>query len=101
MRSAHERRMEVVAMPELIQSDGSVRPPAATPRLTKRQQAMVHELAQGFDIATVAERRKRSLSATYELADRICARLGLSEWQQIGPWAIANGMLDSPAVDGH
>jgi DNA-binding NarL/FixJ family response regulator len=93
--------MEVVAMPELLSSDGSDRPPTPTPRLTNRQHAMVLELAQGFDIATVAERRKRSLSATYELADRICTRLGLSEWQQIGPWAHAHGLADSPDVDGH
>jgi hypothetical protein len=90
--------MEVVAMPELSSSDGSDRP--ATPRLTNRQHAMVLELAQGFDIATVAERRKRSLSATYELADRICTRLGLSEWQQIGPWAIEHRLIDSNGTSG-
>ena len=77
-------------MSELNSSNGSDRPP--TPRLTNRQQAMVLDLAQGFDIATVAERRKRSLSATYELADRICTRLGLSEWQQIGPYAVDHGL---------
>ena len=58
------------------------------PRLTRRQLAVVHDLAQGYDIATVAQRRGRGLSSTYELADRICDRLGLSQWQEIGPYAV-------------
>ncbi len=73
----------------------SSQPSAPLPRLTRRQLALVHDLAQGFDIATVAERRGRGLSSTYELAERICARCGLSEWQQIGPWAVERGLGDS------
>ena len=65
------------------------------PRLTKRQLSLVQELAQGYDIATVAERRGRGLSATYELADRVCNRLGLAHWQQIGPYAVERGLQDS------
>ena len=63
------------------------------PRLTRRQLSVVQELAQGYDIATVAERRGRGLSSTYELAERICARLGLQQWQEIGPYAVEHGMM--------
>lgn len=73
--------------------------PGSAPRLTRRQLAMVQDLAHGYDIAMVAERRGRGLSATYELADRICDRLGLSEWQEIGPYAVDRGLVDSRSAD--
>lgn len=79
-------------------SNGNGRHPDLTRLLTRRQLALVQEFAQGHDIATVAERRGRGLSATYELADRVCGRLGLSEWQEIGPWAAERGLCDG---DGH
>jgi hypothetical protein len=60
--------------------------------------SIVQELAQGYDIATVAVRRGAGLSSTYEIADRICARIGLSQWQEIGPWANEHGLGD---MDGH
>lgn len=62
------------------------------PRLTRRQLAVIHEFAQGHDIATVAKRRGCGLSATYELSGRICDRLGLAKWQEIGPWAVESGL---------
>jgi hypothetical protein len=85
-------------MSELHPPDDFSRIPAPIPRLTRRQLSVVRELAQGYDIATVAAHRGRGLSATYELAERICERAGLSEWQQIGPWAVEHGLADS---DGH
>jgi DNA-binding NarL/FixJ family response regulator len=85
-------------MPELHSPNGSSEPSAPLPRLTRRQLALVHDLAQGFDIASVAERRGKGLSSTYELAERICARCGLSEWQEIGSWAVEQGLLEP---DGH
>jgi DNA-binding NarL/FixJ family response regulator len=55
--------------------------------------AIVHDLARGWDIAQIAERRHRSLSSVYEIAGRICARLGLDEWTQIKPYAIEHGLV--------
>lgn len=75
-------------------SDGDGSSPDGLPRLTRRQMALVQDFAKGHDITTVAERRGRGLSATYELADRICTRLGLSGWQEIGPWAVEHGVWD-------
>jgi hypothetical protein len=59
---------------------------------------VVRELAQGYDIAAVAEHRGCGLSSTYEIIVRICKRLGLAEWQEIGPWAVEHGLADS---NGH
>lgn len=73
--------------------------PAALPRLTRRQLAAVQEFAQGYDIATVAARRGRGLSSTYELTGRICSRLGLSGWQEIGPWAASHGVDRESATE--
>jgi DNA-binding NarL/FixJ family response regulator len=81
-------------MPEHHSPNGSSQPSAPLPRLTRRQLALVQDLAQGFDIASVAERRGRGLSSTYELAERICVRCGLSEWQEIGPWAVEQGLSE-------
>lgn len=67
------------------------------PHLTRRQWMLVLDLAEGHDIATVAERRGRGLSSTYELAERVCDRLGLGRWQEIGPYAKSR-KLD--AIDG-
>lgn len=69
------------------------------PRLTRRQLSVVQELAQGYDIATVAERRGRGLSSTYELAERICERLGLRQWQEIGPYAVEHDLWDGHDSD--
>lgn len=73
--------------------------PDLTRLLTRRQLALVQEFAQGHDIASAAERRGRGLSATYELADRVCGRLGLSDWQEIGSWAVEHGVWDGDGND--
>ncbi|MCA9860002.1 MAG: response regulator transcription factor [Thermomicrobiales bacterium] len=68
---------------------------AKTPRkLTKRQMTVVRELADGCDIAQVAVRRDRQLSSVYEIVGRICDRLGLDDWREIGPYAIEHGLVD-------
>jgi DNA-binding NarL/FixJ family response regulator len=86
--------MEVNDMPESHASNGSASASTPLPRLTRRQLALVHEFAQGYDIATVAQRRGCGLSSTYELAERVCTRCGLSEWQEIGPWANEHGLTN-------
>jgi len=85
-------------MSDIISPDGDGSKPNLVPRLTRRQLALVHELAQGHDIATVAGRRGRGISSTYELAGRVCGRLGLSQWEEIGPYAIEHGLMDG--LDG-
>lgn len=84
--SAHER------------SNGAGALPPGIPRLTRRQLSIVREFAQGYDIATVAVHRGAGISSTYEITGRICARIGLTKWQEIGPWAIEHGLGD---LDGH
>ncbi len=74
----------------------NIQPPSY--RLTQRQHSVALQLAQGYDIATVAEHRGRGISSTYEIATRICERLGLSEWHEIGPWMVEHGWAD---LDGH
>jgi len=69
------------------------------PRLTRRQLSVVHALADGYDIATVAAQRGKGLSSTYELAERICVRLGLRQWQEIRPYAIEHGLTDGDGVN--
>jgi predicted ATPase len=65
-------------------------------RLTNAQMAVVKELALGFDIVTVSKRRKREYTSTMEMAARICDRLGLDHWEEIGPFAIRNGLVPPP-----
>lgn len=66
----------------------------ARPLLTNRQLSVVHDLAQGWDISTVAAHRGRSLSSTYEIAGRICDRLDLADWSEIGPYARGHGLVE-------
>jgi DNA-binding NarL/FixJ family response regulator len=68
-------------------------------RLTKRQLSVVRDLADGCDIAAVAARRDRGVSSVYEIANRICDRLGLEDWRDIGPYAVEHGLLDG--LDGN
>lgn len=84
-------------MPELDQPN-ELRPSRKPVRLTRRQLSVARELARGYDIATVAEHRGHGISATYEIATRICERASLSDWKEIGPWAIEHGLVD---LDGH
>ena len=63
-------------------------------RLTKRQMSVVRELADGCDIAMVAERRERGVSSVYEIVGRICDRWLLEDWRQIGPYAVEHGFVD-------
>lgn len=73
---------------------------AVPPKLTNRQMTIVRELADGCDIATVAAHRDRQLSSVYEIAGRICERLGLSDWREIGPYAVEHGLVDAHVDDG-
>lgn len=66
------------------------------PRLTRRQLTIVQDLAQGYDIPTIAHRRGRSVSATYELVDRILERLALNDRDEIAPFAIKQGLVSPP-----
>lgn len=70
---------------------------AATPRrLTTRQMAVVRDLAAGFDVQGVARRQGRSISATYELVNRICERWDLKRWEEIAGVARTHGLLSHP-----
>jgi DNA-binding CsgD family transcriptional regulator len=73
-------------------------PDGASPnvRLTRRQALYVRELAAGFDLQTIARRQKRSPSSVYEIVQRICDRLGLGSWEEIAPFARANGLIAAP-----
>jgi tetratricopeptide (TPR) repeat protein len=66
------------------------------PRLTRRQMTIVQDLVQGYDIPTIANRRGRSVSATYELVDRILERLSLTDWDEIAPFAVKQGLVHPP-----
>ncbi len=66
------------------------------PRLTRRQLIIVQDLAQGYDIPTIAHRRGRSVSATYELVDRILERLSLNDREEIAPFAVKYGLVSPP-----
>jgi non-specific serine/threonine protein kinase len=66
------------------------------PRLTRRQMTIVQDLVQGYDIPTIANRRGRSVSATYELVDRILERLSLSDWDEIAVFAVQQGLVSQP-----
>lgn len=87
-------------MPDIVSPDNDRTKSNSIPRLARRQRALVYELAQGHDIATVAARRGRGVSSTYELAGRVCSRLGLSQWEEIGPYAIEHGLLDRYGPEG-
>jgi DNA-binding NarL/FixJ family response regulator len=56
-------------------------------RLTRSQLSVVRLLAEGLTPEQVAQRRSRSLSATYELIGRICDRWQLTHWSEIAPKA--------------
>jgi non-specific serine/threonine protein kinase len=66
------------------------------PRLTRRQMTIVQDLVQGYDIPTIANRRGRSVSATYELVDRILERLSLTDRDDIAPFAVQQGLVSPP-----
>ncbi len=68
----------------------------STPRLTRRQLTIVQDLVQGYDIPTIAQRRGRSVSATYELVDRILDRLSLPDREEIAPYAVKTGLVSPP-----
>src|SRR5690606_10684515 len=63
-------------------------------RLTKHQEAIVHDLAKGLDIPAISRKRGRTQSATYEMVGRIVERFGVETWEQIVPAAIEHGFLD-------
>ena len=68
----------------------------SAPRLTRRQLTIVQDLVQGYDIPIIAHRRGRSVSATYELVDRILERLGLNDREEIAPFAVNQGLVSPP-----
>lgn len=80
------------ALADTAPSDGVATPP----RLTRTQLSVVEDLVQGYDIPRIAQRRGRSLSATYELADRILEKMGLSDRDDIASHAIKLGLVGAP-----
>jgi DNA-binding NarL/FixJ family response regulator len=57
---------------------------------------IVQDLVHGYDIPTIASRRGRSVSATYELVDRILERLGLTDRDEIASFAVQQGLVTPP-----
>jgi DNA-binding NarL/FixJ family response regulator len=73
---------------------------APPPRsLTRCQLGVVRLLAAGLNPMEVAQRRGRSLSATYELIARICQRWNLTDWTEIAPTARRTGTVKPPDDD--
>jgi len=72
---------------------GSAAPPA---KLTRTQLSIVQDMVQGYDIPRIAQRRGRSLSATYELVDRILVKLDVTARDDIAPVAIKLGLVKAP-----
>jgi hypothetical protein len=68
----------------------------APPKLTRTQIQLVRDLVDGYDIPRIARRRGRSLSATYELADRIADRLGLNHRDEIAEYVVQIGLVSPP-----
>ncbi|MCC6945170.1 MAG: AAA family ATPase [Thermomicrobiales bacterium] len=62
-------------------------------RLTNRQMLIVQDLARGLDPAGIAKRRGRSVSATYEILERISERLGVQTWEEIVPAAVERSLV--------
>jgi DNA-binding NarL/FixJ family response regulator len=54
---------------------------------------IVQDLARGLDPAGIAKRRGRSVSATYEILERICERLGVQTWEEIVPAAVERSLV--------
>jgi non-specific serine/threonine protein kinase len=75
-----------------VSPSGSVTPP----KLTRIQLSIVQDLAQGWDIGSIAKRRGRSPSATYELVERIVTKLGLTDREEIAPYAVKTGLVKAP-----
>lgn len=69
--------------------------PTPLPRLTRTQQSVVQDLAQGYDVPRIAQRRGRSTSATYELVDRILERLGLTDRDELAAYAVKTGLVNT------
>jgi DNA-binding NarL/FixJ family response regulator len=53
-------------------------------------------MVQGYDIPRIAQRRGRSLSATYELVDRILVKLDVTARDDIAPFAVKTGLVKAP-----
>ena len=83
------------ALADAAQSPTSF-PATQQPRLTRTQLSIVQDLVQGYDIPRIAQRRGRSLSATYELVDRILDKLDLTDRGDIAPSAIKLGLVAPP-----
>lgn len=78
----------------LPQRSTVVTPPR--PKLTRIQLQLVRDLVDGYDIPRIAQRRGRSLSATYELVDRIMLKLDLIDRDQIVAYALREGLANPP-----
>lgn len=87
---------ELIVQQALANADRAGNGAVTPPRLTRTQLAVVRDLAQGYDIPRIAQRRGRSSSATYELVDRILAKLELSSPDEIAPYAVKHGLVDPP-----
>ncbi len=64
------------------------------PALTRIQRPIVQDMVQGYDIPRIAQRRHRSVSATYEIANRILKKYGLTTHEEIAPFAVKHGLVD-------
>jgi DNA-binding NarL/FixJ family response regulator len=84
------------ALADAAHAPGATQTAKSLPHLTRTQLAIVQDLVQGFDIPRIAQRRGRSLSATYELVDRILLKLELTERDQIAPYAVKVGLVGPP-----
>ena len=84
------------ALVEFAPAPANASAPTPPPRLTRIQLSIVQDLVQGYDIPRIAQRRGRSMSATYELVDRILLKLGLSDRDEIAAYAVKRGLVGAP-----
>lgn len=91
-----DRMVEQALADALVPPSGPDESEPALPKLTRTQLQLVRDLVNGYDIPRIAHRRGRSLSATYELADRIADRLGLDHRDEIARYVVRIGLVDPP-----
>jgi len=84
-------------MSDIISPDGDGSKPNLVPRLTPASSRSCTSWPRDTNRHGRRPARPR-ISSTYELAGRVCGRLGLSQWEEIGPYAIEHGLMDG--LDG-
>ena len=65
----------------------------SSPHFVENQWQMIQDFAAGWNIKEVSRLRGTKLSTNYETAKRICEKLGLKKWTEIGPYAIGHGLV--------